>query len=144
MNLKVITCVAVERYGKFLVLKREKKDSYPELWEFPSGKLESKEELIKSAKRELLEEAGLKAKKLEYRGCCKRRLPGDPVTVVHYFHTSDFEGKLKLSEEHTAFRWLTKKQILKMDKLKETDTSMDSRGKIGMDAVNFFKHKISS
>ncbi|MBU5537678.1 MAG: NUDIX domain-containing protein [Candidatus Aenigmatarchaeota archaeon] len=39
MKLKVITSVAIEKDGKFLILKRSSYDTLPGMWEFPGGKV---------------------------------------------------------------------------------------------------------
>jgi 8-oxo-dGTP pyrophosphatase MutT (NUDIX family) len=135
MKKKIITAIAVEKGGKLLLLKRAKHDTFPGLWEFPSGKVEGKESPEECARRELLEEAGLDAKGMSYRGRSMR--PGGH-TLVHYFWTGSFAGEPKLSEEHEDFRWASIHEILgmeKMEKIKREDE--DFEGKIGTDTVHF-------
>jgi len=139
MKTKTITSMAVERAGKFLLLKRSMSDTYPGIWEFPSGKVRKGEKLEKCAKRELLEETGLKARELEYRGR-RERVNEDVITIVNYFYTKSFAGTLKISEEHSDFGWFSKKGILGMKRLpKGAPPDTDSEGKVGTDVLHFFR-----
>ena len=110
--------IAVKRKdNKFLLLKRSKKERFPDLWEFPSGGLEFLETLEDAAYRELKEEAGLKAKSIKYLGYHERiRKEIKRQIVAHDFLVTDFKGKVKLSDEHQDYKWVTKKEILKMGK----------------------------
>lgn len=138
MKIKTITSIAVERGGRFLLLKRARHDTFPGLWEFPSGKIEGKESLEECARRELLEEAGLRARKLEYRGQRKRKL-GETVTIVKYFYTNSFTGKVKISREHSDSGWFSRKEIMSMERLSDYALpDMDFEGRMGMDGLRFF------
>lgn len=136
MKIKIITSIAIENNGKFLILKRSPHDTMPRMWEFPGGKVDDGEKLKDSAKRETMEESGLIPNKLEYKGYSERFSEDRNVqsgyhTIVHHFYCDDFKGKVKLSEEHTDFKWVTKGEIMKMKAGEE----------IGSDTVEFFKLK---
>jgi len=140
MKTKTITAIAVEKDGRFLLLKRARHDTFPGLWEFPSGKVEEGESLDECARRELLEEAGLKAWSLKYMGKNKRQR--DVITIVHYFHTKRFFGKPKLSGDHEDFKWASEKEILSMERANDSDKKHWNYGnKIGTDVVKFFSIK---
>jgi 8-oxo-dGTP diphosphatase len=137
--MKTICCIAVKGGGKFLLLKRAKNDTFPGLWEFPSGKVEEGENLEQCSKRELLEEAGLEAKELSYKGKSERMNKG-VVTVVHHFLVKSFSGSPETSEEHSDLGWFTRKEIMMMGSLeKDADSTKDSTGKVGTDVVNFLE-----
>lgn len=134
MKIKIITSIVIEKDGKFLIMKRAPHDTMPGLWEFPGGKVDAEEKLIDSAKREVKEESGLIPNKLEYKGYTERFSEDRNVksgyhTIVHHFYCNDFNGEIKVSEEHTEFKWVTKSEILKMKVGKE----------VGNDTVEFFK-----
>jgi len=135
MKVKVITSIAVEMKGKFLVVRRAPHDTMPLLWEFPGGKLESDETLEQCAIREVEEETGLKTKNAEYKGVSERfnedrNYNSGRHTIVHHFYVKKFTGEVKLSRDHTDFKWLTKKEILKMKVSKD----------IGTDTIYFLKN----
>ncbi|MEM5805949.1 MAG: NUDIX hydrolase, partial [Candidatus Aenigmatarchaeota archaeon] len=95
MKLKVITSVAIEKDGKFLILKRSSYDTLPGMWEFPGGKVKAGEKLIDSAKREVIEESGLTLNKLIYKGYSERFSEDRSVqtgyhTIIHHFYCKDF------------------------------------------------------
>lgn len=136
MKLKVITSIAIEKNKKFLVLKRSKHDTMPGLWEFPGGKVEAGETLKNSAEREVLEEAGVNPKRLDYRGYSERFKEDRDEdtgyhTIVHHFYCNDFTGEIKISEEHEEFKWKSKEEILSMKEGKD----------IGSDTAIFFNLK---
>lgn len=136
MIIKVITSVAVEKNGKFLIVKRNQDETMPGLWEFPGGKLNPDETLENCAIRELLEESGLEATKIEYRGYTERFVEDRGFksschTLAHHFYVSKFKGEVRLSEEHQDFKWITKEEIFKMKVGKE----------IGTDTIQFFNLK---
>lgn len=138
MKTKTITTVVVERNGKFLLLKRARNDTFPGLWEFPSGKVEGEESLEECAKRELREEAGLEARGLSYRGK-RERINRDVITLVHYFHAKSFSGTPKISGEHSELGWFSTKEIMRMGRLDVgADPSANSEGKVGTDVLHFF------
>ena len=130
MKLIVSVSIALEKKGKFLIIKRAEGDSFPGLWEFPSGRIELGETLEKTAKREVFEETGLSLSKIEYVAYSER-FPSGKHCLIHHFYSNSFSRKIKLSHEHSDFRWVSKKEILKMKPLKE----------IGNDTLKFFELK---
>ena len=73
-------------------------------WTMPGGKLHFGEDLIEGAKREVLEETGLKAKKLEIIS-----ISNDIVKDAHFvtigFLCTDFEGEPKTMEPEEIVKW---------------------------------------
>jgi len=86
---------------KFLVLERVNGDG----WELPGGHLNEGEKFSVGARREVFEETGIKITKLKLilREKDFRMYTATPRII-----------KVKLSDEHTAFRWVNKKQFMKM------------------------------
>ncbi|MCX6814517.1 MAG: NUDIX domain-containing protein [Candidatus Aenigmarchaeota archaeon] len=135
---KTITAIVIEKAGKFLLLKRSKHDTFPGLWEFPSGKIEPGENMEESARRELKEETGLQSKSVMYEGKRERKNK-DTVTLVHYFSAKSFTGTVKISEEHSGFGWFALEEILVMRRLAAgASPDADSEGKVGMDVLHYF------
>jgi 8-oxo-dGTP pyrophosphatase MutT (NUDIX family) len=122
--------VGIEKDKTFLILKRSSQESVVGLWEFPAGKVEKKENLEDAARREVLEETGLTLKNLFYVGKFTRPTMDRKKKVTFYlFHSNKFGGKVKLSKEHSGFKWTTRKEILRMKSNRE----------IGIDTVKLFE-----
>ncbi|MFZ0891018.1 MAG: NUDIX domain-containing protein [Thermoplasmata archaeon] len=60
----VASVVAVESHGRWFVQRRDEPGLLQGLWEFPGGKLDGGESPLSAARRELLEETGLRARRL--------------------------------------------------------------------------------
>lgn len=73
-------------------------------WTMPGGKLHFQEGLEEAAKREVLEETGIKAKKLELFS-----VSNDTVSDGHFvtigFLCTDFEGEPKIMEPDEITKW---------------------------------------
>jgi len=108
----------------FLLLKNTLKKTY---WEFPKGKIEKKESLEKTVKREVEEETGLK--KFEI-------IPGFSHTLKWYFRfkgqtikkqavymlikvPKEEKSNVKINHEHQEFRWMSFKEAKKEINIKD-------------------------
>ena len=99
------TSVYAERDGKILVLKRAGAAA-PGAWYTPGGVLDPGETPAECARRELLEEAGLvPTGPLELVGLIPMHVYGAQSFLVAYA-CSCKDGDVKLSHEHSAFRWV--------------------------------------
>ena len=100
----------------YAVFQRE---DLPVCWQGVCGGLEGGETIEEGARREILEEAGIREKLPLYRLESVSSLPAslfdagtqkawgkDVVVVPMYFFAMPFEGEIVLSGEHTAVRWL--------------------------------------
>lgn len=112
-----VGCICVYD-GSLLLLKRAEDKSYPRLWGVPTGKLERGELPLQAMIRELFEETGI-------------LLSGDNLDVMTTFHViapdfsflyslflARFDSEPRISlrcEEHTAFRWVSPNDALRMD-----------------------------
>lgn len=57
----VSVTMVIENRGEFLLVARDgRSENFPNLWAFPGGKVEVGETLIEAARREVLEETGLR------------------------------------------------------------------------------------
>ena len=100
-----------EKEGKYLLLKRASRSrSYPDLWDFPGGKHDPGETPQESVLRETKEETGYEIE------------PGEEVLtkeyhdekhdiIFHYFTPKIIAGELKLSDDHSEFRWVAKEEL---------------------------------
>ncbi|MBI4176198.1 MAG: NUDIX domain-containing protein [Candidatus Aenigmarchaeota archaeon] len=99
---------------RFLILKRSvHAHAYPNRWDFPGGKLETGEDAIKSLEREVLEETGLKVRVIRPVFTFHETVK-DPVVFIVY-ECERLSGEIRLSHEHTEYRWATRQEILRLD-----------------------------
>jgi 8-oxo-dGTP diphosphatase len=105
---------ALEREGKFLILKRsESKDFAPNTWEIITGRIEEEENPTDGILREILEETGLNAEIIMpvetgffYRGGKEY-----PMVFISYW-CRYVGGNVNLSWEHDQFKWAPISDIL--------------------------------
>ncbi len=93
--------------GKLLILKRRPNDAHkPGAWDVPGGRLEPGESPFEGLKREAMEEANLAIEiimPLDVHHFI--RDDGQKITLM-IFLCKLVRGELKLSEEHTEYKWL--------------------------------------
>jgi len=100
--------------NRFLVAKRaETMDTHPGLWNFPSGKIESGEEPVEAALRELQEETGLVGEVLRTADAFEQETEDGnfkvhPVLVL-------VSGEPELNREHTEYRWISRDEMKKTE-----------------------------
>lgn len=105
----------VKRDDTYLFLKRtDNAKAYPGMWDFPGGRADLGETFREAAIRETEEETGLKVVlgpevKTDIHEEERR------VLTLHYFIPESFEGDIKLSSEHTDYKWLTKEEVQELE-----------------------------
>lgn len=118
--VNVIVSVAIKEGFKYLMVKEAKKEVLG-LWNFPAGKVEFRESLIKAAEREVKEETGFDCNIIG-------------LTGINYFYWDDMPGftirfnflgkRLSkkagpLAKDVTNISWFTIEEIKKMDAKKQ-------------------------
>ena len=105
-----------EPSGEVLLLKRAQKAGFaPGVWEDITGRMKQLEEPEQALRREVREETGLEISIVKplrvfhiFRGA---RTPGNELVGILFWCKT--QGKeVKLSEEHTEFRWLKPDEAL--------------------------------
>jgi 8-oxo-dGTP diphosphatase len=128
MNSKILNivrliqkCIVVNSDGKILALKRAADDhSRGGNWDLPGGGYEQGEEVVSAIKREVMEEAGLTVNSLHpiffanRIGVGEGFFRGDTVFATCY-SSSDWEGEVMLSDEHTEYKWVTPEEFKSYD-----------------------------
>lgn len=109
----------VRKNGKYLMLRRhETKTVMPGVWMAPGGTREANEGLFACARREILEETGLKIKNIRVRavGCAYLK---DLAQELHFhFLVADYAGgKLKPEPDVGMLQWRMPKDILQLKTL---------------------------
>lgn len=114
---RVVDAYVFQRTGdglRFLILKRSKTKLYEHLWQGVAGKIEAGETAPEAAKRELLEETGLKSKSIFVADHVSRFYEGhgDRINLVPVFGMEVDSDQVKLSLEHCEYKWVTVEEAL--------------------------------
>ena len=109
------SAVYCEKDGKILLVKQFRYPYNEELYEIPAGKLNEGETPQQTAIRELEEEGGIIAKKVE-KLFDVYPTPAYNNEIIRIFKAQDFVlGKIKLDEdEFLSGEWIEKEEVLKM------------------------------
>lgn len=105
--------------GKYLILKISK-ERYPERkekWDIPGGRIEPEKSLMENLRREIKEETGLLLED-QVRLIAAQdilRVPGRHVVRLTY--RGKVKGEVKLSEEHTSYKWVTMNELRRLQKV---------------------------
>jgi len=123
--------IVVNKNGEILLTTKK-----GEFWMFPKGHIEEGEDLLSSAKREVVEETGLPIKEIKvvgeeplgfferFQGFQDGSKPEHEFKKIYLFHfTTSYTDALKpVDEEHQAAQWFSKDKVadlLKLEKDKE-------------------------
>lgn len=101
---------------EFLLLKRSDNQPYPGVWQMVTGKIKENEKAYETALRELKEETGLEPEKFWVV----------PYVNSFYSHEQDFvclvpvfavlvgSNDVKISDEHSKYKWVDKDEAEKL------------------------------
>lgn len=111
VSIKGLLC----RNRKFLVLKTPDTESKPGIWELPGGRMDWGETAEQAFKREMREELGFEKVKLG-RFINIWSFTSERTEFNHHFVILDFEIysdeiDIKLSAEHTEYKWIGIEEI---------------------------------
>jgi len=114
---KYLFCVPqkalIEKDGKLLIIKRsENAKVYPGHWDLPGGKLEHGETPKEGLEREVKEETNLEIKIGELIFSYLETKKHASYVVVYACEL--LSDEIKLSKEHSEYKWATKEEILKL------------------------------
>lgn len=105
-------------------------NSPEKLWEIPGGRIDVGEEelpLQDILQREIAEELGTKVRVSIGRPCAlwTRICPGVPNVFLTGFQCDFVSGEITLSDEHLAYRWVTKEESLHLPLAEGYQTALD-------------------
>jgi len=117
------------RGGCVLLLQRVADDSFPELWELPSGRSEAGESPLDTLRREVYEETGLTVVQANQIGSfeyvVEKAAGTTMVTQTNYRVTTD-DASVVCSEEHQAFAWVPRERLDRYDMSGETRATIET------------------
>ncbi len=122
--------ILVNKENEILIIKREPDDSYmPNKWELPGGKLERGQDISNALEAEIRQETGLIIVPKERIVYWKSRIiktgkyTGFPYVVLIGLAKIK-SGRVKISKEHSDFKWLKYTQVLKMNLVLESKQAL--------------------
>jgi 8-oxo-dGTP pyrophosphatase MutT (NUDIX family) len=123
-TIQVSACV-VQVGNRILALQRGSHKNDPAKWEVPGGKFHKGETLQLCASRELFEETGIEQKIFREIGVLYvRRVEGD-FTLRVVFTEQQIPPPVKISKEHSAYRWVTADEMRNLDLIKGEELLID-------------------
>ncbi len=103
-----VSAIITDDQNRVLVMKRSLKEDFsPGLWDLPGGEAKDSESLKEAVKREAEEEGGFEVepeKDYFYVYC----YPEGKINI-YAFRMKIIGGEIRLNEEHTEFKWVSKK-----------------------------------
>ncbi|MBY0376831.1 NUDIX domain-containing protein [Patescibacteria group bacterium] len=119
MDLQVgVKILLKNKEGKYLVVCRSA-EKYPEAgaqWEIVGGRIDPGTSLFENLKREVMEETGLHIED-EIKLIAAQDILKTQKHIVRLTYIGEGDGEVKLSDEHTDFKWVTLGEILKLEPL---------------------------
>ena len=111
----VIVFIRQKKNNRFLLLKNKRNK-----WDFPKGKVDRNESILKAGLRELFEETGIEKitivegffEKIKYR---ETKKSGKVISKVAYFYLAQTrKEKITLSNEHINYKWYDYKKAVEL------------------------------
>ena len=113
MNRTKVVAAIIKKDNLSLIVQRNKNKHLGLKWEFPGGKVESKETLKQALIREIKEELNITINVHQKIG--EEKYKDSKINVIlHYFLCSHQSGTIKLNE-HENFAWVNKKNFKKYE-----------------------------
>lgn len=117
MELQVgVKVLLKNKEGKYLVMCRSA-EKYPEVgvqWEIPGGRINIETKLLENLQREVMEETGLEIVG-EPKLITAQDILKQDKHVVRLTYIGQADGEVKLSDEHSDFKWLSLGEIKNLE-----------------------------
>ncbi len=112
---------AIEKDGKFLIVKRsEKEDNLPGKWLFPGGKVEVGEDALQALLREIKEETGLEVHDRIALIRTYSFTRSDKSNAVGFNFVIQWKsGDVKLADGLVDYAWVAPEEVEKYDTIKD-------------------------
>ncbi len=132
---KIVVAGLVAHQGKILIIQRSSDDDvFPNLWELPSGKREFFERSEDAAVREVKEETGIDVKTVMPVSVFEFKVekPNEirDATQISFLVKPIGKPKVKLSNEHQSFTWITENELNTFNLSSETRDTISKAFKL--------------
>lgn len=107
--LEVVAAI-LERDGRVLIGRRGAKQSHPDQWEFPGGKVEPGETPAQALTRELKEELDIGGARGEEILRYEFAYPGKSPIRLIFFRVTSYEGELR-NLIYPEMRWAAREEL---------------------------------
>jgi ADP-ribose pyrophosphatase len=105
----------VDQKNRVMLVRQYRLPAGQNLWELPAGKIDEGENALQAAKRELVEETGLRAKKWKKLALFYPSPGYVEETMTIYLATELTQGEAKpMDDERIETRWFAKKELREM------------------------------
>lgn len=113
--MKDSTCIYLIQNHQVLMLYRNKKPNDVNAGKYIGigGKRKPGESMLECAKREMYEETGLTAEKLDYRGVVYFRYPHLEDERIYIYTSSEYHGEMHDCDEGTL-KWVDENDVLSL------------------------------
>lgn len=111
---RFVVGAVIHRAGTALVITRSAEDAYlPGIEELPSGGVEPRETLLDALDRELLEEVGFPADRIDPGFLASFDYVSGSSCLTRQFTVSVAlqERRVRLSDEHSSLRWISRSEL---------------------------------
>jgi 8-oxo-dGTP diphosphatase len=108
-----VVCAIIEHQGNLLAVRRKKGEHMEGQWEFPGGKINKKEEIESSVKREVMEELGIIIEPVCQLRAIKHEYPEFIIKLIPFWCIIK-DGKIKL-KVHDLMKWVSPVNLLKVN-----------------------------
>lgn len=98
---------------KFLCLKRQSFQVFPNIWQPITGKIKAGEKAFQAAKREILEETGIVTEQLFVLPKVTSFYLIEDDSIYHspvFFFLADKNVEIEISNEHSEYKWESAKE----------------------------------
>ena len=94
---------------ELLILKRQDAEIHDGVWDVPGGRVEQGQSLYEALTREIAEEVGLKLEHVILSIMASTFIgltEGNPLLFYRSFFLCKARGKVKISKEHSEYKWI--------------------------------------